>query len=258
MDTAQVRRLRPVLTGFVPGFPGRYRGGCRGVRRPITLRRADIGRYFASVFLSDMPYIIDFIGGRTRTRTLDPLIKCQTTTRFVSLQVSSGTADLQLVLKKQVGVGRQTRRPAALDRARPAAERAVADEPCGRCRQHCRTLSARPGVAGYAPMSVDTFINSEMDLLKNWWLMRVLFTWNFTLISSRVLHGGRRREFTAGRIKTFSAVIYGLGAYLYQDLFAHGSPGQRAAAVEKGYRVALDGPSIAKAAEIGLSYVMNL
>ena len=36
IDSAHVRRLRPVLAGFVLGFPGRYRGGRRGVRQPIA------------------------------------------------------------------------------------------------------------------------------------------------------------------------------------------------------------------------------
>jgi hypothetical protein len=69
---------------------------------------------------------------------------------------------------------------------------------------------------------------------------------------------GRRKEFTADRIAKFSAVLYGMGDYLYKDPLTHGSPGQRSAAAEKGYRLALEGNTIAKAAEIGISYVMNL
>jgi hypothetical protein len=54
VKTKHVRRFRPVLTRFVPGFPGRKRGGCRsgpaqlGVARgtalPHPLAHSDIAR----------------------------------------------------------------------------------------------------------------------------------------------------------------------------------------------------------------------
>jgi hypothetical protein len=69
---------------------------------------------------------------------------------------------------------------------------------------------------------------------------------------------GRSGEFAADRIQQASLVTYRFGSYQYANTVFHGTPGQRAAAIEKGYRAATDGTAIAKAAEMGLLYVKNL
>jgi hypothetical protein len=69
---------------------------------------------------------------------------------------------------------------------------------------------------------------------------------------------GRRSGYTSDQVKTFSASIYKLGDYQYSDPAHHGSPGQRSAAVERGYRVATEGSNINDASNIGLSYAKSL
>jgi hypothetical protein len=69
---------------------------------------------------------------------------------------------------------------------------------------------------------------------------------------------GKKKGLSEQHLRAFSSQIYELGDYSYRNPATHGSPGQRAAAVEKGYRTASEGVPIAEAAEIGMAYVMNL
>jgi hypothetical protein len=85
-------------------------------------------------------------------------------------------------------------------------------------------------------------------------------------VSPRELHAdfiagcyiGMRKGFSEEQVRAFSRATYELGDYQYRDVDHHGTPGQRSAAVEKGYKVAVDGATISTAAEIGLTYVAHL
>jgi hypothetical protein len=69
---------------------------------------------------------------------------------------------------------------------------------------------------------------------------------------------GKRKDFAADRVRSFSSVLHSFGDFSYTNPQHHGSPGQRSAAMEKGYLVAAQGTSLAEAGELGWSYVRNL
>jgi hypothetical protein len=69
---------------------------------------------------------------------------------------------------------------------------------------------------------------------------------------------GRRGALVNNQIKAFSSAVYEFGSYNFDNNLTHGTPGQRAAAVDKGYRTAVDGRSVDDAAIFGLMYVRQL
>jgi hypothetical protein len=68
---------------------------------------------------------------------------------------------------------------------------------------------------------------------------------------------GRRGALVRNQIKIFSSTVYDFGDYTFDHL-SHGTPGQRAAAADKGYRTAIDGRSVDDASTFGLMYVRQL
>jgi hypothetical protein len=70
---------------------------------------------------------------------------------------------------------------------------------------------------------------------------------------------GRREDHPdPNRVKSFSQMLFTRSGYGFTDPNYHGSPGQRAAAVDKGYFWALDGVTFAAASTRGETWVKNL
>jgi hypothetical protein len=69
---------------------------------------------------------------------------------------------------------------------------------------------------------------------------------------------GKRKDTTADQIKLFTKTLVSFGGYDYGNEKFHGSPGQRAAAMEHGYMLAGKGVSFDDAAADGESYVKRL
>ncbi len=72
------------------------------------------------------------------------------------------------------------------------------------------------------------------------------------------IYMGKRAEFTADRVWQLSKALHEHGGYAYTNPEHHGTPGQRSAAMEKGYRLASSKKSFDELAIIGESYVRNL
>jgi hypothetical protein len=72
------------------------------------------------------------------------------------------------------------------------------------------------------------------------------------------IYMGKRAQVTADRVWQLSKALHEHGDYAYTDPNSHGTPGQRAAAMEKGYRLASSNTSFDELAIVGESYVRNL
>ncbi len=72
------------------------------------------------------------------------------------------------------------------------------------------------------------------------------------------IYMGKRKEFTADRVKQFSDALHSAGDYAYNDPGYHGTPGQRSAAMEKVYQLASSNQSFDALAVVGETYVRNL
>lgn len=68
----------------------------------------------------------------------------------------------------------------------------------------------------------------------------------------------KRNDFTATTLSIAQKTIIDLGTYNNTDPKDHGSPGQRNAALDRGYRYSLDGKSFQDAAREGEAYVRAL
>jgi hypothetical protein len=68
----------------------------------------------------------------------------------------------------------------------------------------------------------------------------------------------KRAEVTADRVQQFSDALHLAGSYAYTDPSYHGTPGQRSAAMEKGYRLGEGNKPFDELAAIGETYVRNL
>lgn len=69
---------------------------------------------------------------------------------------------------------------------------------------------------------------------------------------------GKRDGSSSAQLRKFSEAIFKFGDYEYVNPSHHGTPGQRAASIEKGFSVANDDVALADATKIGLTYVLNL
>ena len=69
---------------------------------------------------------------------------------------------------------------------------------------------------------------------------------------------GQRSGATEQHLRSFASTIFKFGDYSYNDPAFHGTPGQRAASIEKGYKVGQDKKDIKAASNIGLAYISNL
>jgi hypothetical protein len=69
---------------------------------------------------------------------------------------------------------------------------------------------------------------------------------------------GRSKKVTTNQLRAFASSIFDFGDYSYSDPSFHGSPGQRAAAIDKGFLIANGSNTLEQAAEDGASYVRQL
>jgi hypothetical protein len=69
---------------------------------------------------------------------------------------------------------------------------------------------------------------------------------------------GKRKDITADQVKLFAQTLVRFGGYDYGNPKFHGSGGQRAAAMERGFMLAGRGASLQDAATDGESYVKRL
>jgi hypothetical protein len=69
---------------------------------------------------------------------------------------------------------------------------------------------------------------------------------------------GKRKDLTDNQIKLFEQTLIRYSRYDYGDPKFHGGGGQRAAAVDRGYRLACEGASFLQAASDGELYVKKL